>query len=155
MTQTKSSVLHRVLLVDDDEGVRRMMGASLEGEGFEVIPAAGVTQALKLITSESFDVFITDLHMPDPSDGFAVVTAMRHSQPDALTLLVSGYPDVKSAMEAIFLQADEIIVKPFEVGRLAYLVREKMVARKPAAGRQRKEWVRYCSVVRTASSKTG
>jgi DNA-binding response OmpR family regulator len=133
MTQTKTSVSHRVLLVDDDEGVRRMMGASLEGKGFEVIPATGVTQALKLIASESFDVLITDLHMPNPSDGFAVVTAMRHSQPDALTLLVSGYPDVKSAMEAIFLQADEIIVKPFEVGKLAELVREKMLSRKPAA----------------------
>jgi len=53
---------------------------------------------------------ITDLHMPNPSDGFAVVTAMRHSQPDALTLLVSGYADVKSAMDAILLEADDIIV---------------------------------------------
>ena len=88
MTQTKTSVSHRVLLVDDDEGVRRMMGTSLESKGFEVVPAVGVMEALKLIASESFDVLITDLHMPNPSDGFAVVTAMRHSQPDALTLLV-------------------------------------------------------------------
>ena len=44
-----------------------------------------------------------DSHMPNPGDGFTVVTAMRHSQPDALTLLVSGYPDVKGAMEAILL----------------------------------------------------
>jgi len=58
---------------------------------------------------------------------------MRHSQPDALTLLVSGYPDVPSAMAAILLEADEIIVKPFEVGRLAELVREKMLTRRPAA----------------------
>ncbi|MGB8866970.1 MAG: hypothetical protein WCC71_23000, partial [Candidatus Sulfotelmatobacter sp.] len=41
------------------------------------------------------------LHMPNPGDGFTVVTAMRHCQPDALTLLVSGYPDVQSAMAAI------------------------------------------------------
>jgi ActR/RegA family two-component response regulator len=95
-----------------------------------VVPAASVTEALKLIITESFDVLITDLHMPDPSDGFAVVTAMRHSQPEALTLLVSGYPDVKSALEAIFLQADEIIVKPFEAGKLAELVRGKMLTRK-------------------------
>jgi DNA-binding response OmpR family regulator len=119
--------------VDDDEGVRNMMRASLEDRGFAVAPAAGVTQALKLITTESFDVLITDLHMPNPSDGFAVVTAMRHSQPDALTLVISGYPDVKNAMEAISLEADEVIVKPFEVGKLAELVREKMLIRKPAA----------------------
>jgi DNA-binding NtrC family response regulator len=69
--------------------------------------------------------------MPDPGDGFTVVTAMRHSQPHALTLLVSGYPDVQSAMAAILMGADEIIVKPFEVGRLAELVHEKMLALKP------------------------
>jgi DNA-binding response OmpR family regulator len=133
MTQTKPSVLHRVLLVDDDEAVRSMMGMTLEGKGFDVVSAASVTEALKLITTESFDVLITDLHMPNPSDGFAVVTAMRHAQPDALTLLVSGYPDVKSAMDAILLEADDIIVKPFEAGKLAEMVHEKLLARKPSA----------------------
>jgi DNA-binding response OmpR family regulator len=132
MTQTKTSISHRVLLVDDDEAVRSMMGMTLEGKGFNVVSAASVTQALKLITTESFDVLITDLHMPNPSDGFAVVTAMRHAQPDALTLLVSGYPDVKSAMDAILLEADDIIVKPFEAGKLAEMVHEKLLARKPS-----------------------
>jgi DNA-binding response OmpR family regulator len=150
MTQTKTNVSHRVLLVDDDEGVRDMMGETLRAKGFDVVPAGNVTEALKLITTESFNVLITDLHMPNPSDGFAVVTAMRHSQPDALTLLVSGYPDVKSAMEAIFLEADEIIVKPFEVGKLADLVREKMLARKPAP-RTRKE--RVAAILQRCTSR--
>jgi CheY-like chemotaxis protein len=69
MTQTKTSVSHRVLLVDDDEAVRSMMSMTLEGKGFDVVPAANVTEALKLIITESFDVLITDLHMPNPSDG--------------------------------------------------------------------------------------
>src|SRR6202035_2426052 len=85
MTQTRTSISRRVLLVDDDEAVRSMMSRTLEGKGFDVVSAASVTEALKLITTESFDVLITDLHMPNPSDGFAVVTAMRHTQPDALT----------------------------------------------------------------------
>jgi DNA-binding response OmpR family regulator len=133
MSPTEPGAGHRVLLVDDDDAVRAMMNRTLEHKGFDVVVAASVSEALRRITSESFDVLITDLHMPNPGDGFTVVTAMRHSQPDALTLLVSGYPDVQSAMAAILLEADEIIVKPFEVGRLADLVREKMVARKPAA----------------------
>jgi DNA-binding response OmpR family regulator len=132
MTQTKTSVSHRVLLVDDDEAVRTMMTATLEGKGFDVVPAASVTEALKLITTETFEVLITDLHMPNPSDGFAVVTAMRHSQPDALTLLVSGYPDVRSAMDAILLEADDIIVKPFEAGKLAEMVHQKLLTRRPS-----------------------
>jgi DNA-binding response OmpR family regulator len=124
-------ISHKVLLVDDDDAVRDMMTATLLHKGFEVVAAANVTEALKLITTEAFDVLITDLHMPNPGDGFTVVTAMRHSQPSALTLLVSGYPDVQSAMAAILLEADEIIVKPFEVGRLAELVQEKMLTRTP------------------------
>src|ERR1700686_4997442 len=133
MTSTGQPVTHKVLLVDDDDAVRAMMNATLERKGFDVVAVASVTDALRQITTESFDVLITDLHMPNAGDGFAVVTAMRHSQPDALTLLVSGYPDVQSAMAAILLEADEIIVKPFEVGRLAELVREKINTRKPAA----------------------
>ena len=133
MTQATISASHRVLLVDDDAAVRTMMSLTLEHKGFAVIAAANVTEALKLITTENFDVLITDLHMPDPSDGFAVITAMRHLQPKALTLLVSGYPDTKSAMDAILLEADEIILKPFETGKLANLLRDKLITRKPTA----------------------
>ncbi len=133
MTATDQPAAYRILLVDDDDAVRGVMGALLERNGFDVVAAASVTEALRHIATESFDVLITDLHMPDAGDGFTVVTAMRHSQPNALTLLVSGYPDVQSAMAAILLEADEIIVKPFEVGRLAELVREKLLTRKPFA----------------------
>src|ERR1700676_1059804 len=126
------SISHKVLLVDDDDAVREMMTATLEHKGFVVVVVGNVTEALKLITTESFDVLITDLHMPNPSDGFAVITAMRHIQPKALTLLVSGYPDLKGAMDAILLEADEIIVKPFEAKTLADLVHDKLLTRSPA-----------------------
>jgi DNA-binding NtrC family response regulator len=118
MTPTEPGVAHRVLLVDDDGAVRAMMNEGLQRKGFKVVTASSVTEALACITTQSFDVLITDLHMPDPGDGFTVVSAMRHSQPNALTMLVSGYPDVQSAMAAILLEADEIVVKPFEIGRL-------------------------------------
>jgi DNA-binding response OmpR family regulator len=130
MTPTEPGAAHRVLLVDDDGAVRAMMNEGLQRKGFEVITAASVTEALRRIATEGFDVLITDLHMPNPGDGFTVVSAMRHSQPNALTMLVSGYPDVQSAMAAILLEADEIVVKPFEIGRLTELVNQKMLNRK-------------------------
>jgi DNA-binding response OmpR family regulator len=131
MTPTEQGAAHRVLLVDDDGAVRAMMNEGLQRKGFDVVAAASVTEALRRIITERFDVLITDLHMPNPSDGFAVVTAMRHSQPDVVTLLVSGYPDVQSAMAAILLEADEIVVKPFEMERLTELVNERMLNRRP------------------------
>ena len=87
--------------------------------------------ALKQIVEQHFDVLITDLHMPGAGDGFAVVTAMRHAQPEALTLVVSGFPDVQEAMAAILLQADEVLVKPFDFDRLEQLIRD--VADRPPA----------------------
>ena len=133
MTPTEQPTAHRVLLVDDDDAIRDMMTVSLQHKAFEVVAAANVTDALRLIATQSFDALITDLHMPNPGDGFTVITAMRHSQPAALTLLISGYPDVQGAMAAIMLEADEILVKPFEVGTLADLLNEKMSVRKPVA----------------------
>ena len=131
MTSIEPGAAHRILLVDDDGAVRAMMTQGLERKGFEVVAAASVIEALRRIADESFDVLISDLHMPNPGDGFTVVSAMRHSQPNALTMLVSGYPDVQSAMAAILLEADEIVVKPFEIGRLSELVRERVVNRSP------------------------
>jgi ActR/RegA family two-component response regulator len=109
-----------------------MMSSSLESKGFEVVAVSGVAEALKYIATENFEVLITDLHMPNAGDGFTVISAMRHSQPTALTMLLSGYPDVKSAMEAILLEADEIIVKPVGIKQLADLVRERLLIQKPA-----------------------
>jgi DNA-binding response OmpR family regulator len=131
MPPIESSIARKVLLVDDDDAVRAMMDATLQRKGFEVVAAASVTEALRYIASESFDVLITDLHMPNPGDGFTVVTAMRHSQPNALTMLVSGYPDVQSSMAAILMEADEIMVKPFAIEKLIDLLRERMLNRKP------------------------
>jgi ActR/RegA family two-component response regulator len=132
MSSNEEQILHRVLLVDDDEVVLEMMSRSLESKGFKVVAVGGVAEALKRIATESFEVLITDLHMPNAGDGFTVISAMRHSQPTAVTMLVSGYPDVKSAMEAIILEADEIVVKPVEIKELAELVHERLLSQKPA-----------------------
>jgi DNA-binding response OmpR family regulator len=131
VAQTELNTSHRVLLVDDDDAVRDMMEQVLVRKGFGVVAASSVPEALKYIASENFDVLLTDLHMPAAGDGFTVVSAMRHSQPDALTLLVSGFPDVQSAMSAIVLEADEILTKPFEVRMLPELIQNKLAHRKP------------------------
>ena len=81
----------KILLVDDDKDDRFLTQKSLESKNCEVVSATSVTEALKQIATQRFDVLITDLHMPEAGDGFTLVTAMRHSQPEALTLVVSGF----------------------------------------------------------------
>jgi DNA-binding response OmpR family regulator len=150
MTQTKTSTSRRVLLVDDDPDLRDVMSVTLESKGFEIISAATVTEGLKFITTQRFDALITDLHMPNPTDGFAVVTAMRHTQPDAFTLLISGYPDVKSAVNELLLEADDIIMKPFEVGKLAQLIQDKLLLRRNPSLETTKE--RAAAILQRCSS---
>src|SRR5580693_3878611 len=113
---------NRILLVDDDPDIRDVYQIGLEHHGFEVVPAATVNEALNLISTQTFDALLTDLHMPDPADGFTVVSAMRHKQPKAITLVNSGYPAVEEAMTTILLQADEVLVKPLKMATIATII---------------------------------
>jgi len=122
----------RVLVVDDDDAVREMMEAGLERDGFEVVTASNVSDALRHIATEHFDVLLSDLHMPLAGDGFTVVSAMRHTHPKALTLVLSGYPALDEAMAAIISQADEIIVKPFLIASIKELIRTRLANPVPA-----------------------
>src|SRR5580704_14408511 len=98
----------RVLLVDDNESVRITLQEALKINGFEVVTAPGVNDALQCIAAEKFDVLISDLHMPENGDGLTVVSAMRNAHPRAVTLVYSGYPEMEEATNAILLQADQI-----------------------------------------------
>jgi CheY-like chemotaxis protein len=117
---------NRILLVNDNDDVRAVFQKGLENHGFEVVPAASVNEALRLISSEKFDVLLSDLHMPDAGDGFTVVSAMRHAQPSAVTLVFSGYPALQEAMSSLLLQADEVLAKPVDVAATAKLIQEKL-----------------------------
>jgi CheY-like chemotaxis protein len=96
--------------------------------GFEVTPAASVNEALKLILSSNFDVLLSDLHMPEAGDGLTVVSAMRHANPKAVTMIFSGYPEMNQAAAAILLQADEILVKPMDPKALVEAIRSRLQA---------------------------
>src|SRR5579864_8169943 len=116
----------RILLAEDDDAVRDMLQATLERDGFEVVAVANVRDALHYIATENFDALLSDLHMPHPGDGFTVVSAMRHTHPQAVTLVLSGYPAIDEALSAIRMQADEVLTKPIEISALRDAIRRKL-----------------------------
>jgi len=116
----------RVLLVDDDESVLDTLAQVLECNDFEVEAARNVHEALALIASQTFDVLVSDLHMPNQGDGLTVVSAMRHSSPKAITVIFSAYPEMKHAADAILRQTDEIVVKPLGIENLVAVIRERL-----------------------------
>jgi DNA-binding response OmpR family regulator len=126
---------NRVLLVDDDEIARMAVAGVLEQSGFEVTCATNVVEALKRISSEPYDALVSDLHMPGAGDGLTVVSAMRHANPTAVTLLLSAFPEMEAAVKAILLQADEILVKPMGLAVLADVIKQR-IAIGPARNRE-------------------
>jgi CheY-like chemotaxis protein len=125
----------RLLLVDDDEVIRLTLSRVLEQSGFSVTCAANVVEALKRIAAEPYDALLTDLHMPGAGDGLTVVSAMRHANPTAVTLLLIAFPHMEAAAQAILLQADEILLKPIEAKSIVHVIKNRM-AMGPVRNRQ-------------------
>jgi YesN/AraC family two-component response regulator len=119
----------RVLFVDDEPTIRLTLPKILEMHEFEVKTAASVSEALTLIQSEKFDVLLSDLNIGEQSDGFTVVSAMRRVQPEALTIILTGYPAFESALQAIREQVDDYIAKPANVDELISTIKDKLTNR--------------------------
>ena len=116
----------RILFLDDEDNIRLMLGMYLNEQGFAVTTAATVPEALKLITQESFDVLIADLNVGFAGDGFTVVSAMRRTQPQAVTFILTGYPAFETALQAIRLQVDDYVTKPTDTDALVEKIRSKL-----------------------------
>jgi DNA-binding response OmpR family regulator len=116
----------RVLFVDDEQNIRIMLGLVLQQNGFDVTSVASVPEALKLISQQDFDVLIADLNVGSPGDGFTVVSAMRRTQPRAVTFILTGYPAFDTALEAIRLQVDDYVTKPTDIEALIDKIRSKL-----------------------------
>jgi DNA-binding response OmpR family regulator len=121
----------KVLLVDDDPVLLFTLAKVLEHNDFEVTAAATVSEALKHISTSQFDVLLSDLHMPGAGDGLTVVSAMRHANPKAVTMLLSAFPEMDAAAHAILLQADEILVKPMDVKALVEAIKQRLASGPP------------------------
>ncbi len=124
-------LIPRILIVDDDEVLGFTLAKVLEHEGFHATRASSVPEALKLISSQTFDVLLSDLHMPGAGDGLTVVSAMRHANPKSVTILLSAFPEMNAAAHAILMQADEILVKPMDVPALLAVIKQRLASETP------------------------
>ena len=101
----------RVLVADDEEGVRTFLAESLERVGHEVTQVADGEAALLAARDEPFDVILTDLRMPG-ADGMTVVRTVRTEQPDVEVIVLTAFGDVATAVEAMKLGAFDYLQKP-------------------------------------------
>lgn len=123
----------KVLVVDDDEPLLKTLEATLVHHGFRVTAVSNVPDALELISSQPFDVLLSDLNVGQPGDGFTVVSAMRRVQPTACTFILTGYPDFESAIKAIRNQVDDYFSKPLNIDQLVEAITSAQNGEKPRA----------------------
>ncbi len=115
----------KILVVDDEANVLLTVQAILAYEGYDVDALADPEAALAAIRSRHYDLVLTDLKMPKV-DGLAILAQVRKSSPGTVTVMMTGYAAVDSALEALQLGAYEYLVKPTEIVDLKQAVRRSL-----------------------------
>ena len=113
----------RVLLVDDEANIRRMVGALLEAEGFDTRQAANGAAALAALEDAAPDVILLDLMMPDGPDGLATLEEVKRRAPDIPVVMMSGKANLADAVRATKLGAFQFLEKPLAAESLLATLR--------------------------------
>ena len=114
-----------ILIVDDEEAMRDGCRQVLAPEGFVLKEASSGDAALEIMSRESFDLVILDLKMPRV-DGMELLRHIQQGSPGTATVVITGYPSVESAVEAMKLGASDFLPKPFTPDVLRLTVRRTL-----------------------------
>jgi len=115
----------RILVIDDDESIRKLLVVTLESKGYSVDTAKDGKEAIRKSASNSYNLALVDLRLPD-IDGIELLTAMKETNPTMMKIIVTGYPSVQNAIEAINRGADGYVVKPVKAEQLLSTVQEHL-----------------------------
>ena len=103
----------KILLVDDEEGIRKVLGISLADSGYEVLFAENGEEALKIFREENPSIVLSDIKMP-VMDGLALLKKIKKENPDAEIIMITGHGDMDSAIQCLKLDATDFITKPID-----------------------------------------
>jgi two-component system response regulator PilR (NtrC family) len=121
--------MDRVLVVDDEAGMREFLSILLRKEGYGIAAAESAEKAMDLMAKGEFDLVISDISMPGLS-GIEVLRQARAASPDIPVILITAYASTESAVEALKLGAYDYLVKPFDVEELKTVVRNALEKRR-------------------------
>jgi DNA-binding NtrC family response regulator len=112
---------NRILVVDDDESLRRVMQVQLEQEGYSVASAASAQQTLSMLQLRSYDLVITDLKMPGLS-GIELLKQIRSQYPEIVMIILTAFGTVETAVEAMKAGAYDYLTKPVHPEEMSLVV---------------------------------
>jgi DNA-binding NtrC family response regulator len=121
----------RVLIVDDDPGMRDTLEAVLKADGYSVHAAENGGQAMEILSGNKFDVVLLDLQLPD-GQGTDLLPKIKASDPEVLIIMMTAFGTIRTAVEALKRGAFEFITKPFELDEMMRMIQNALKVRQLA-----------------------
>ena len=115
----------RILVVDDDESIRKTLANILEEKGYSVDTAENGREAIRKSKAKFYNLALIDIRLPD-MEGTKLLTAMKEATPRMVKIIVTGYPSLQNAIEAVNKGADAYILKPFNVESVLNTIKEHL-----------------------------
>jgi DNA-binding NtrC family response regulator len=115
----------RILVVDDDESIRKAMTAVLEEEGYVVDTAQSGKEAVEKCSTSHYNLALIDIRLPD-MEGTRLLNAMKQSTPPMVKIIVTGYPSLSNAIEAVNKGADAYLLKPLVMNDVLKTIKEHL-----------------------------
>jgi len=115
----------RVLIVDDDENIRKVLTAILEDEGYFVESVGSGKSAIAKTRKEFYNLALIDIRLPD-MEGIELLTRMKDTTPKMRKIVITGYPTLQNAVEAVNRGADAYVIKPFDVKKVLKTIKEEL-----------------------------
>ncbi|MEH0020771.1 MAG: sigma-54 dependent transcriptional regulator [Desulfobacter sp.] len=104
--------MYKILVVDDSRPTLEVIQRNLSAEGYDTYTCAGVQEAVRFLGESTIDLIVTDYKMPEQS-GLDLIRYVREHLDDVEIIMITGYPDIEGAVQAVRDGADEYLVKPF------------------------------------------
>ena len=114
-----------ILVVDDDAAIRKTLSKILEKEGYLVETAESGRKAIEVSNERFFNVALIDIRLPD-IEGTELLEKLKRTEPKMVKIIVTGYPSLKNAVEAVNKGADGYVLKPFDAGELLAMIEEHL-----------------------------
>lgn len=115
----------RIIIVDDDENIRKTMQTILEDEGYVVDLAVTGNEAIKMTQETAYNIALLDIRLPD-MEGVELLKLIKDNVPRTRKIMVTGYPSMQNAISALNKNADAYLVKPVDVEKLLNMVKEQL-----------------------------
>jgi DNA-binding NtrC family response regulator len=115
----------RILIVDDDETIRKSLATVLKEKGCLIDTAENGREAISKSEKDVYNLAFIDIRLPD-MDGVQLLTAMKDTTPKMVKIIITGYPSLQNAIEAVNRGADGYIVKPIKMDELLTMIKEHL-----------------------------